>query len=46
VSAFLLREGQRPTGIAMLSASALLIIVKHHQNIARMLRHTESKFLD
>ena len=46
VSAFLLREGQRPTGIAMLSASALLIIVKHHQNIARMLRHIEPKFLD
>jgi len=46
VSAFLLREGQRPTGIAMLSASALLIIVKHHQNIARILRHTEPKFLD
>jgi glycerol-3-phosphate acyltransferase PlsY len=46
VSAFLLREGERPTGIAMLSASALLIIVKHHQNIARMLRHTEPKFLD
>ena len=46
VSSFLLREGERPTGIAMLSASALLIIVKHHQNIARMLRHTEPKFLD
>ena len=46
VSAFFLREGERPTGIAMLSASALLIIVKHHQNIARMLRHTEPKFLD
>jgi len=46
VSAFLLREGQRPTGIAMLSASALLIIVKHHQNIARILRHTEPKFVD
>ena len=46
VSAFLLREGERPTGIAMLSASALLIIVKHHQNIARILRHTEPKFLD
>ena len=25
---------------------SILIIVKHHQNIARMLRHTESKFLD
>jgi acyl phosphate:glycerol-3-phosphate acyltransferase len=46
VSAFLLREGERPTGIAMLSASALLIIVRHHQNIERMLRHTEPKFLD
>jgi glycerol-3-phosphate acyltransferase PlsY len=46
VSAFLLREGQRPTGIAMLAASALLIIVKHHQNIARMLSRTEPKFLD
>ena len=46
VSAFLLREAERPTGIAMLSASALLIIVKHHQNIARILRHTEPKFLD
>ena len=46
VSAFLLREGERPIGIAMLSASALLIIMKHHQNIARILRHTEPKFLD
>jgi glycerol-3-phosphate acyltransferase PlsY len=46
VSAFLLKEGQRPTGIALLSAAAFLIIVKHYQNIARMLKRTEPKFLD
>jgi acyl phosphate:glycerol-3-phosphate acyltransferase len=46
ISALLLREGEKPMGIAMLSAAALLIIVKHHQNIARMLKRTEPKFLD
>jgi glycerol-3-phosphate acyltransferase PlsY len=45
-SALLLREGEKPTGIALLAASALLIIVKHHQNIARMWNRTEPKFLD
>lgn len=45
-SALLLREGERPTGIALLAATAVLIIIKHHTNIARMLNHTESKFLD
>jgi acyl phosphate:glycerol-3-phosphate acyltransferase len=44
--ALLLREGQRPIGVVLLSAAALLIILKHHQNIARMLNHTEPKFLD
>ena len=46
ISALLLREGEKPMGIAMLSAAALLIIVTHHQNIARMLKRTEPKFLD
>jgi acyl phosphate:glycerol-3-phosphate acyltransferase len=45
-SALLLREGEKPTGIALLAASALLIIVKHHQNIARMWNRTEPRFLD
>ena len=45
-SALLLHEGERPTGITLLAATAVLIIVKHHTNIARMLNHTESKFLD
>jgi len=46
ISAFLLKEGERPTGIVLLSAASLLIIAKHHQNIARMLKRTEPKFLD
>src|SRR5262249_134734 len=46
VSALLLKEGHRPTGVVLLSAVALLIIVKHHQNIARILNRTEPKFLD
>ena len=46
ISALLLREVEKPTGIIMLSAAAFLVIVKHRQNIARMLKHTEPKFLD
>jgi glycerol-3-phosphate acyltransferase PlsY len=46
ISAPLLREVGKPTGITMLSAAAFLVIVKHRQNIARMLKHTEPKFLD
>lgn len=46
ISALLLREVEKSTGITMLSAAALLVIVKHRQNIARMLKHTEPKFLD
>jgi len=46
ISAPLLREVEKPTGITMLSAAAFLVIVKHRQNIARMLKHTEPKFLD
>ena len=45
-SALLLHEGERPTGIALLAATAVLIIIKHRTNIARMLNHTEAKFLD
>ena len=45
-SALLLHEGERPTGIVLLAATAVLIIIKHHTNIARMLNHTEAKFLD
>ena len=39
-SALLLHEGERPTGIALLAATAVLISIKHHTNIARMLNHT------
>lgn len=46
LAAFLLHEAPRPVGILMVSAAALLIIVRHHTNVARMLKHTESKFLD
>lgn len=46
IAAFLLEEGPRPVGILMVAAASLLIIVKHHTNISRMLAGTESKFLD
>lgn len=46
ISALLLREVEKTTGITMLSAAALLVIVKHRQNIGRILKHTEPKFLD
>jgi len=46
ISALLLREVEKPTGITILSAAEFLVIVKHRQNIARMLKHTEPKFLD
>lgn len=46
ISALLLHEGKRPAGILLLAATAFLIIIKHRTNIARMLKHTESKFLD
>ena len=39
--ALLLGEGSKPV---LLMAAALLIIVKHHQNIGRMLRGTEPRF--
>jgi glycerol-3-phosphate acyltransferase PlsY len=45
LAACFFREGNRP-GIAMIAASSLLIIVKHHTNIVRMLKRTEPKFLD
>jgi glycerol-3-phosphate acyltransferase PlsY len=41
--ALLLGEGN-PRGVLMLAAASLLIIVKHHQNIGRMLRGAEPKF--
>lgn len=37
--------GEKQTPVMLLAAASLLIIVKHHTNIARMLRGTESKFL-
>jgi glycerol-3-phosphate acyltransferase PlsY len=46
ISALLLREGGRPAGILLLAATVVLIIIKHHMNIARMLNRTEPKFLD
>jgi len=45
-AAYFFLEGERPAGIAMITAASLLIILKHHTNIRRMLNHTESKFLD
>ena len=36
--------GEKAKPAALLGAAALLIIVKHHANIARMLRGTEPKF--
>jgi glycerol-3-phosphate acyltransferase PlsY len=30
--------------LAFIAASSLLIIVKHHENIRRLLAHTESRF--
>ena len=41
VLALLLGEGSKPV---LLMAAALLIIVKHHQNIGRMFRGTEPRF--
>jgi glycerol-3-phosphate acyltransferase PlsY len=42
--ALVLGEGSGPEGILLLAAASLLIIVKHHQNIGRMLRGAEPKF--
>jgi glycerol-3-phosphate acyltransferase PlsY len=41
--ALLLGEGN-PHGVLLLAAASPLIIVKHHQNIGRMLRGVEPKF--
>jgi len=41
--ALLLGEGN-PHGVLLLAAASLLIILKHHQNIGRMLRGAEPKF--
>jgi glycerol-3-phosphate acyltransferase PlsY len=30
--------------IAFITAASLLIVVKHHENIRRLLGHTESRF--
>jgi acyl phosphate:glycerol-3-phosphate acyltransferase len=40
--ALVLREGSKP--VLLMAAAALLIVVKHYQNIRRMLRGTEPKF--
>jgi glycerol-3-phosphate acyltransferase PlsY len=40
--ALLLGEGSKP--VLLMAAASLLIILKHHQNIGRMLRGTEPKF--
>ena len=37
--------GERQTPVLLLGAASLLIIVKHHTNIARMLRGTEPRFV-
>jgi acyl phosphate:glycerol-3-phosphate acyltransferase len=46
VLAMLLKKGESPTAISLLAAASLLIIVKHHSNIRRMLNGTEPKLLD
>jgi len=44
VAAMLLGEGQGSTGLALIAAASLLIVLKHHQNIRRMLAGTEPRF--
>lgn len=46
ISALLLREGERPTGILLLAATVVLIIIKHHTNVVRMWNGAEPRFLD
>ena len=45
LAACFFREGAK-SGIVMIAVASLLIIVKHHTNIVRMLKRTEPKFLD
>jgi acyl phosphate:glycerol-3-phosphate acyltransferase len=42
--AVLLTEVRDPVEIGLMSAASLLIIIKHHQNIRRLLSRTEPKF--
>jgi glycerol-3-phosphate acyltransferase PlsY len=44
--AMLLKKGESPAAISLLAAASLLIIVKHHSNIRRMLNGAEPKLLD
>ncbi len=44
VAAMLLGEGQGSTGLVLVAAASLLIVLKHHQNIRRMLAGTEPRF--
>jgi acyl phosphate:glycerol-3-phosphate acyltransferase len=44
VAAMLLGEGQGATELALIAAASLLIVLKHHQNIRRMLAGTEPRF--
>src|SRR5437899_4995489 len=44
LAAMLLGEGQGWTRLALVAAASLLIVVKHHQNIRRMLAGTEPRF--
>jgi acyl phosphate:glycerol-3-phosphate acyltransferase len=37
-------RGDNPTMLAFLTAASLLIIIQHHENIRRLLAHTESRF--
>ena len=37
--------GEKQKPVLLLGAASLLIIVKHHTNIARMLRGTETRFV-
>ena len=44
--AMVIKKGESPAAIGLLAAAALMIIVKHHSNIRRMLNGTEPKLLD
>jgi acyl phosphate:glycerol-3-phosphate acyltransferase len=42
--AFLLWEGRTPSALVLLAAGSLLVILKHHSNLRRMVSGTEPKF--
>ena len=44
IFAILLGEGRSPAAVALIAAGSLIIVVKHHRNIRRMLSGTEPRF--